>query len=194
MRPFGEKPFEESCDEVLSFSYGRSASYDAKIDTVFIPSPSSTQEKLIFSHAIARSTKCHSIEAMIEKIIKVDNIPEYFQSSITSFFRRRKDVNQLSFQKERILYCRDLLNLKSRLLEPPEYLWESSEQTSLFEHTERAFDVKKRMANINRKLDTFETNLDVVLNHLTWAKGMRISWVIAFLILTDFFVMNFLNL
>lgn len=43
-----------------------------------------------------------------------------------------------------ILYFRHMLNIESKVLEPPEYLWEAPEHEKLFEKMEKALEVKQR--------------------------------------------------
>jgi len=54
------------------------------------------------------------------------------------------DHNQCSKQMAQILYFRYLLNIESKVLEPPEYLWEAPEHEKLFEKMEKALEVKQR--------------------------------------------------
>ncbi len=98
-----------------------------------------------------------------------------------------------------ILYFRYLLNIESKVLEPPEYLWEAPEHEKLFEKMEKALEVKQRygtkllllllIINIivsvslaNRKLDIAYGNLEVVMRDIHEKKVFRIEIIIALLI------------
>jgi uncharacterized Rmd1/YagE family protein len=112
------------------------------------------------------------------------------------------DHNQCSKQMAQVLYFRYLLNIESKVLEPPEYLWEAPEHEKLFEKMEKALEVKQRYGNVfhaslsnnllicyycsvslaNRKLDIAYGNLEVLMRDIHEKKVFRIEIIIALLI------------
>jgi uncharacterized Rmd1/YagE family protein len=182
LKPFQLKPYGRTYSEHIHFEYDPSPDVDIVNDVVTVSSATEFNEKLALSHGIARSVKCDAIEDAMQKTITMigARVPDYLNKG--DLPPELSDHNQCSKQMAQVLYFRYLLNIESKVLEPPEYLWEAPEHEKLFEKMEKALEVKQRVSLANRKLDIAYGNLEVLMRDIHEKKVFRIEIIIALLI------------
>jgi len=86
-----------------------------------------------------------------------------------------------------IMHIRQMVNIGSRMLEPPQYLWEEPEHERLFKEVEAVFAIKRRVQIMNRKLDIGDTHIQVISKYLSEKKGWATEIIIIALIATELF-------
>jgi len=85
------------------------------------------------------------------------------------------------------MHIRQMVIIGSRMLEPPQYLWEEPEHERLFKEVEAVFAIKRRVQIMNRKLDIGDTHIQVISKYLSEKKGWATEIIIIALIATELF-------
>ncbi|XP_063303869.1 required for meiotic nuclear division protein 1 homolog isoform X1 [Pelobates fuscus] len=136
-------------------------------------------EKFAFSNALCLSVKLAIWEATLDTFVEsIQSIPEMLKA--------RKKINlshEDVMQKIGELFAlRHRINLSSDLLITPDFYWDRESLEHLYDKTCQFLSINRRVKVINEKLQHCTELTDLMRNHLSEKRGLRLEWMIVILI------------
>jgi len=185
--PSEVQPYREPTREWMNVEYiEESSRVDTHRDLILV-SKFGNQDKLAFSHGIARSVKLHALEnSFADTIALIGDTPKYLEK--VQLPPQLADQEGVYSYIAKILRWKQLVTVNLAMLEPPDYLWDAPKQEKLYEQIERHLDLTYRVNIINKKLDICFSHLEVLREKLAAAKEhFANTAIIAFIALSVFF-------
>lgn len=139
-------------------------------------------DKLAFAFGLSRSTRLAILEAALEtQIAMTKTIIE----DLSLGKKLKVNGTQVLRSIGRLLLLRGKLNLYSELIEIPDLYWSEPNLEKIFKDISRNLDINPRISILNRKLDYATDESRLVLLTLNEEKGVRLEWIIIYLILIE---------
>jgi len=139
-------------------------------------------ERYTFSNAMSASVKLGIWEAALSRY--VDSM-----AFITDDLRHGKKIKMTRaavLQKTGELFAlKHLINLRSNLLDTPDFYWDHEKLEKLFIHTSGYFSVQRRTKVMNEKLNHCVELAELVSFNLNDAHHIRLEWMIIVLIMVE---------
>uniref|UniRef100_A0ABI7Y338 DUF155 domain-containing protein n=3 Tax=Felis catus TaxID=9685 RepID=A0ABI7Y338_FELCA len=136
-------------------------------------------EKFAFSNALCLSVKLAIWEASLDKFIEsIQSIPEALKAG-----KKVKLSHQEVMQKMGELFAlRHRINLSSDFLITPDFYWDRENLEQLYDKTCQFLSITRRVKVMNEKLQHCMELTDLMRNHLTEKRALRLEWMIVILI------------
>ncbi|XP_053574715.1 required for meiotic nuclear division protein 1 homolog [Bombina bombina] len=136
-------------------------------------------EKFAFSNALCLSVKLAIWEATLDTFVEsIQSIPEMLKAR-----KKIKLSHDDVMQKIGELFAlRHRINLSSDLLITPDFYWDRENLEHLYDKTCQFLSINRRVKVINEKLQHCTELTDLMRNHLNEKHGLRLEWMIVFLI------------
>lgn len=136
-------------------------------------------EKFAFSNALCLSVKLAIWEATLDKFIEsIQSIPEALKAG-----KKVKLSHKEVMQKMGELFAlRHRINLSSDFLITPDFYWDRANLEELYDKTCQFLSITRRVKVMNEKLQHCMELTDLMRNHLTEKRALRLEWMIVILI------------
>ncbi|XP_069866725.1 required for meiotic nuclear division protein 1 homolog isoform X1 [Dipodomys merriami] len=136
-------------------------------------------EKFAFSNALCLSVKLAIWEATLDKFIEsIQSIPEALKAG-----KKVKLSHKEVMQKMGELFAlRHRINLSSDFLITPDFYWDRENLEELYDKTCQFLSITRRVKVMNEKLQHCMELTDLMRNHLTEKRALRLEWMIVILI------------
>ncbi|XP_036906118.1 required for meiotic nuclear division protein 1 homolog [Sturnira hondurensis] len=136
-------------------------------------------EKFAFSNALCLSVKLAIWEASLDKFVEsIQSIPEALKAG-----RKVKLSHEEVMQKMGELFAlRHRINLSSDFLITPDFYWDRENLEQLYDKTCQFLSITRRVKVMNEKLQHCMELTDLMRNHLTEKRTLRLEWMIVILI------------
>ncbi|XP_055391955.1 required for meiotic nuclear division protein 1 homolog isoform X2 [Bubalus kerabau] len=136
-------------------------------------------EKFAFSNALCLSVKLAIWEASLDKFVEsIQSIPEALKAG-----KKVKLSHEEVMQKMGELFAlRHHINLSSDFLITPDFYWDRENLEELYDKTCRFLSITRRVKVMNEKLQHCMELTDLMRNHLTEKRALRLEWMIVILI------------
>ncbi|XP_016067043.1 PREDICTED: required for meiotic nuclear division protein 1 homolog [Miniopterus natalensis] len=136
-------------------------------------------EKFAFSNALCLSVKLAIWEASLDKFVEsIQSIPEALKAG-----RKVKLSHEEVMQKMGELFAlRHRINLSSDFLITPDFYWDRENLEQLYDKTCQFLSITRRVKVMNEKLQHCMELTDLMRNHLTEKRALRLEWMIVILI------------
>lgn len=136
-------------------------------------------EKFAFSNALCLSVKLAIWEASLDQFVEsIQSIPEALKTG-----RKVKLSHEEVMQKMGELFAlRHRINLSSDFLITPDFYWDRENLEELYDKTCRFLSITRRVKVMNEKLQHCMELTDLMRNHLTEKRALRLEWMIVILI------------
>ncbi|XP_007941401.1 required for meiotic nuclear division protein 1 homolog [Orycteropus afer afer] len=136
-------------------------------------------EKFAFSNALCLSVKLAIWEASLDKFIEsIQSIPEALKAG-----KKVKLSHEEVMQKMGELFAlRHRINLSSDFLITPDFYWDRENLEELYDKTCQFLSIARRVKVMNEKLQHCTELTDLMRNHLTEKRALRLEWMIVVLI------------
>lgn len=136
-------------------------------------------EKFAFSNALCLSVKLAIWEASLDKFIEsIQSIPEALKAG-----KKVKLSHEEVMQKMGELFAlRHRINLSSDFLITPDFYWDRENLEELYDKTCQFLSITRRVKVMNEKLQHCMELTDLMRNHLTEKRALRLEWMIVILI------------
>lgn len=138
--------------------------------------------KLAFSHGIAQSVKLGLFETRIQKTFNNNkHLPEdlALRGKIPLSRREiRKKIGELFIERSSI-------NLRSDVLDTPEFFWEYPEYDHIYRVTSLYLDISTRVEILNKRLDVIHELFEMLGSELNHQHSSRLEWTIIILIVIE---------
>ncbi|KAM4865876.1 required for meiotic nuclear division protein 1 homolog [Thomomys bottae] len=136
-------------------------------------------EKFAFSNALCLSVKLAIWEATLDKFIEsIQSIPEALKAG-----KKVKLSHKEVMQKMGELFAlRHRINLSSDFLITPDFYWDRENLEELYDKTCQFLSITRRVKVMNEKLQHCTQLTDLMRNHLTEKRALRLEWMIVILI------------
>nr|XP_045015556.1 required for meiotic nuclear division protein 1 homolog [Jaculus jaculus] len=136
-------------------------------------------EKFAFSNALCLSVKLAIWEATLDKFIEsIQSIPEALKAG-----KKVKLSHKEVMQKMGELFAlRHRINLSSDFLITPDFYWDRENLEGLYDKTCQFLSIARRVKVMNEKLRQCTELTDLMRNHLTEKRALRLEWMIVILI------------
>ncbi|XP_034846908.1 required for meiotic nuclear division protein 1 homolog isoform X2 [Mirounga leonina] len=136
-------------------------------------------EKFAFSNALCLSVKLAIWEASLDKFVEsIQSIPEALKAG-----KKVKLSHEEVMQKMGELFAlRHRINLSSDFLITPDFYWDRENLEQLYDKTCQFLSITRRVKVMNEKLQHCMELTDLMRNHLTEKRALRLEWMIVILI------------
>lgn len=180
LRDFEKDPLAKAEVDTFSFDYGKPAKVFQ--DQIILEDPQDVLGMLSVSHGLAQSIKLVSFEARIEAVIEgVEKITAAMARQGKVPLSRReigKKIGKLFFE-------RNLINLHSNFLNPPDFFWEYPQLEPLYQMTAKDLEIRSRTQTLNRKLDIMHDLYQILGDELNHRHTAKLEWIIIILIMIE---------
>ncbi|CAK6446511.1 unnamed protein product [Pipistrellus nathusii] len=136
-------------------------------------------EKFAFSNALCLSVKLAIWESSLDQFVEsIQSIPEALKAG-----RKVKLSHEEVMQKMGELFAlRHRINLSSDFLITPDFYWDRENLEELYDKTCQFLSITRRVKVMNEKLQHCMELTDLMRNHLTEKRALRLEWMIVILI------------
>jgi len=149
--------------EVEKIKYGLSKHSQIVNDKILL-SDDNAYIKMVISIAIAQSVKLDYFEELVENTIEtVRDLPDEVEKE-GKVGKKRKDILKIIGRLHKLNFH---LYLVSNILGEPEFIWEYSSFSPLYETCIRYFDIKRRADLLNKQCDTIHGILEILSENIT---------------------------
>ncbi|XP_065840358.1 required for meiotic nuclear division protein 1 homolog [Oscarella lobularis] len=184
LHPYANSLVERENEE-FSYSYERANSQLANGQIVLkedTDQKNQRLERLAFSNAMALSVKLAMWECALDEFIESINwVP---QSLKEGQLRKLSRKNVLQKTGTLVALSHEI-NLRSDLLENPDFYWDRPQLEELYSQTCKHLDVHFRTRVVNKKLDHCSDLVELLRTQLNERHSHRLEWLIICLIGTE---------
>ena len=92
---------------------------------------------------------------------------------------------EISQRIGRLFITRSAINLRSDLLDTPDYFWETDKHEPKYQSILKYMDVEKRIEVINTRLGMVHELLQMLSSQREHAEGSRLEWIVIILIVVE---------
>jgi required for meiotic nuclear division protein 1 len=185
LEAFAVKPLSPIESDYFSFKYANNTEMVTherfNADMILLESDSSAI-KLAISYGLTKSIQLESYETAVQKIIEKN------QPSFTDLAKKGTIAlprGEIPKRLGEIFVARSQINLNSEYLEAPEYFWEHPSLENYYNITEKFFDVRRRVAALNQKLNVLHELFEILTTQLQSRHSNFLEWIIILLILVE---------
>lgn len=176
--PAQENPYDLKEIEREHFLYGISQGPQIVNDKIFL-SEDNTHTKMVISIAIAQSVKLDYFEELVDRTIEtVKDLPDEVEKE-GKVGKRRQDILKVMGRLHKLSFN---LYLVSNILGEPEFIWEYSSFSSLYETCVRYMDIKVRADLLNKRCDIIHGILEILSENITTHNSEKLERTMAWLI------------
>jgi required for meiotic nuclear division protein 1 len=179
----------ENEKELLTFSHDTNSENSTRLNNnnIYLSSDDANQlllEKYAFSDAISLSVKLAIWENNLESLI---TSIEHVTQDLKNGRETRLTSKQVLQKTGELLMLRNLVNLRSDILDTPDFYWNRDDLEKLYSRTIRYLDISKRTKVFNEKLNNCLDLMQILKSHLNDEKHTRLEWFIILLIMLETF-------
>lgn len=166
-----ENPYDLKSVEVENFMYGISKNSQIVNDKIFL-SEENVHTKMVLSIAMAQSVKLDYFEELVDNTIEaVKNLPDEVEKE-GRVGKKRQDIMKVMGKLHNLSFN---LNLVSNILGEPEFIWEYSAFSSLYETCIRYLDIKTRADLLNKRCEIIHGILEILSDNITTQNSERLE-------------------
>lgn len=166
-----ENPYDLKAIEVENFMYGISRNSQIVNDKIFL-GDENVHTKMVLSIAIAQSVKLDYFEELVDNTIDaVKNLPDEVEKE-GKVGKKRQEIMKIIGKLHKLSFH---LNLVSNILGEPEFVWEYSAFSSLYETCIKYLDIKTRADLLNKRCDIIHGILEILSNNITTQNSERLE-------------------
>lgn len=179
-------PYDLKCVEVEKFMYGISKNSQIVNDKIFL-SEENIHTKLVISIAVAQSVKLDYFEELVDCTIEtVKDLPDEVVKE-GKVGKTRQDILRIMGKLHKLSFN---LNLVSNIIGEPEFVWEYSVFSSLYETCIRYLDIKTRADLLNKRCGIIHGILEILSENITTHNSEKLertmTWLIAISVVFGF--------
>ncbi len=176
---FGKQPLAKAEIDEFTFSYGDSMKIEE--DEIILQNKS-TLTKLSISYGIAQSVKLSTFEGVIQNTI--DN-SQHLPDDLAKKGKISLSRKEISKKMGELFIERNFINLRTEMLDTPEFFWEHPELEPFYRRTAHYLDVGKRVEVLNKRLNVVHELFEILSSELNHQHTARLEVTIIFLILIE---------
>lgn len=166
-----ENPYDLKAVEIENFSYGISKNAQIVNDKIFL-TDENEHTKMVLSIGIAQSVKLDYYEELVENTIDaVKDLPDEMEKE-GKVRKKRVEIMKVSGRLHKLSFN---LNIVSNILGEPEFVWEYSTFSSLYETCIKYLDIKTRADLLNKRCDIIHGILEILTNNITTQNSERLE-------------------
>lgn len=166
-----ENPYDLKAVEIENFMYGISEHSQIVNDKIFL-GDENVHTKMVLSIAIAQSVKLDYFEELVDNTIDaVKNLPDEVEKE-GKVGKKRQDIMKIMGKLHKLSFN---LNLVSNILGEPEFVWEYSAFSSLYETCIKYLDIKTRADLLNKRCDIIHGILEILSDNITTQNSERLE-------------------
>lgn len=166
-----ENPYDLKGVEIENFMYGTSRNSQIVNDKIFL-SEENVHTKMVLSIAMAQSVKLDYFEELVDNTIEtVKNLPDEVEKE-GKVGKKRQDIMKVMGKLHKLSFN---LNLVSNILGEPEFVWEYSAFSSLYETCIRYLDIKTRADLLNKRCEIIHGILEILSDNITTQNSERLE-------------------
>lgn len=166
-----ENPYDLKAVEIENFMYGISKNSQIVNDKIFL-GDENVHTKMVLSIAIAQSVKLDYFEELVDNTIEaVKNLPDEVEKE-GKVGKKRQDIMKIMGKLHKLSFN---LNLVSNILGEPEFVWEYSAFSSLYETCIKYLDIKTRADLLNKRCDIIHGILEILSDNITTQNSERLE-------------------
>lgn len=173
-----ENKYDIKAVEVENFEYGISKHAQIVNDRILLPDES-VHMKMVISIAMAQSVKLDYFEELVDETIDtVKDLPDEVEKE-GKVGKRRQDILKIMGKLHKLSFN---LNLISNILGEPEFVWEYSAFSPLYETCIRYLDIKPRADLLNKRLEIIHGMLEILSENITTHNSEKLERTMTWLI------------
>ncbi|KAI1285683.1 Required for meiotic nuclear division protein 1 -like protein [Halotydeus destructor] len=168
--------------ETLDYSHDEQVDTRLRRGSISLNSKSSLLEQYAFSNALSLSVKLAIWEMLLQDYVE----------GLEPFAKHMKECRKIGltegevFQKTGQLFAlRHDINLRSDLLDTPDFYWDRENLEKLFHQTCATLNIQKRVKVMNEKLNHCCDLMGLLNEHLKDKHHTRLEWMIIILIMVE---------
>lgn len=166
-----ENPYDLKSVEIENFMYGISKNSQIVNDKIFL-SEENVHTKMVLSIAMAQSVKLDYFEELVDNTIgTVKGLPDEVEKE-GKVGKKRQDIMKVMGKLHKLSFN---LNLVSNILGEPEFVWEYSAFSSLYETCIRYLDIKTRADLLNKRCEIIHGILEILSDNITTQNSERLE-------------------
>lgn len=166
-----ENPYDLKAIEIENFTYGISKNSQIVNDKIFL-SDENVHTKMVLSIAIAQSVKLDYYEELVDNTIDaVKDLPDEVEKE-GKVGKKREDIMKVTGKLHKLSFN---LNIVSNILGEPEFVWEYSAFSSLYETCIKYLDIKTRADLLNKRCDIIHGILEMLSDNITTQNSERLE-------------------
>ncbi|XP_026467974.1 required for meiotic nuclear division protein 1 homolog [Ctenocephalides felis] len=182
---YSDAMVEEESEQMTYYTSDKGGRAQIK-DNMFVLSNSNPEESLLekytYSNAMALSVKLGIWEASLDQYIgSIDHL--------TWDLKRGKKIrltrDEMLRKTGELFALRHTMNLRSDLLDVPDFYWDRDQMERLYTQTSNYFSISKRTKVQNEKLNHCVELADLISSHLNDRHHIRLEWMVIVLILVE---------
>ena len=156
-------PYDLNTVEIENFMYGISKNSQIVNDKIYL-SEENVHTKMVLSIAIAQSVKLDYFEELVDMTIEtVKDLPDEVEKE-GKVGKKRQDILKVMGRLHKLSFN---LNLVSNILGEPEFVWEYSAFSALYEICIRYLDIKSRADLLNKRCEIIHGILEILSENIT---------------------------
>lgn len=166
-----ENPYDLKAIESENFLYGISQNSQIVNDKIFL-SDENVDTKMVISIAIAQSVKLDYFEELVDNTIDaVKTLPDEVEKE-GKVVKTRQDIMKIIGKLHKLSFN---LNLVSNILGEPDFVWEYSEYSSLYQTCIKYLDIKTRADLLNKRCEIIHGILEILSDNITTQNSERLE-------------------
>lgn len=173
-----ENQYDLKSIEVENFKYGLAKNSQIVNDKILL-SGENALIKLVISIAIAQSVKLDYFEELVENTIDtIKDLPEEVEKE-GKVGKKRQEILKIMGKLHKLSFN---LYIVSNILAEPEFVWEYSSYSPLYETCVRYLDIKTRADLLNKRCETIHGMLQILSENITTHNSEKLEWIMTVLI------------
>ncbi|ELA41538.1 uncharacterized protein VICG_01402 [Vittaforma corneae ATCC 50505] len=168
---FQENPYDRKAIETENFMYGISKNSQIVNDKIFLRDEN-IHTKMVLSIAMAQSVKLDYYEELVDNTIDaVKGLPDEVEKE-GKVGKKREDIMKVTGKLHKLSFN---LNIVSNILGEPEFVWEYSAFSSLYETCIKYLDIKTRANLLNKRCEIIHGILEILSDNVTTQNSERLE-------------------
>jgi uncharacterized Rmd1/YagE family protein len=163
----------------FSFCYGNSMKIE---EDEIVLHKKDAMIKLAISYAISQSVKLTVFE---EAILRTIESSKKITKDLADKGKIQLSRKEISRKIGQLYLERNVINLRSEILDTPEFFWDHAELEPYYRRMTHYLDVNKRVDLLNRRLTLMHELFEILGNALNHRHTVRLEWTIIILILIE---------
>lgn len=173
-----ENPYDLKAIEVENFKYGISKNAQLANDRILL-NDESPHAKMVISIAIAQSVKLDYSEELVDNTIEVvKDLPDEVEKE-GKVGKKRHDILRIMGKLHKLSFN---LYLISNILGEPEFVWEYSAFSPLYETCIRYLDIKSRADLLSKRCEIIHGMLEILSENITTHNSEKLERTMTWLI------------
>lgn len=172
-------PYSEKEVECENFMYGIAKNSQICNDRIYLTDDTDTFVKMVISIAVAQSVKLDYFEELVFNTIEaVKDYPDEVEKE-GKVKKKRKDILKIMGRLYKLSFD---LYLITNVMAEPEFVWEYSSYSPIYETCVRYMDIKVRADNLTKRIDIIHGILEILGENITTHNSEKLEKTMTWLI------------